>query len=578
MRLSISKSKNAQSLYVIDDVTVGNKRTSVVVESLGTISELQEKLQGQDPIVWAKEYVQSLREAKKLGEETIIQKFSSARQIPKNEVNSFQGGYLFLEQIYHLLGLHKIAQSIALEHKIEYNLDAILSRLLYTRILNPSSKHSSYECSKQYLEGPDFELHQVYRALSLLAAHSSAIETQVYRNSLKAVDRNTKVLYYDCTNYFFEIEQEDDLRKYGQSKQHQPSPLVQMGLFMDGSGLPLAFSINPGNQNEQPTLKPLEKRIIKDFELSKFIVCTDAGLGSISNRKFNAIQDRAYVVTQSIKQLVNHLKSWALDPSGWSLSSIDAKIDIRKIHDSPRNNRIYFKERWIKENGLEQHLVVTYSPKYKHYQKNIRDQQVLRAEKLATSPSKVNRKRSNDPKRFIESTHCTSEGEVAEKELLQINADKIAEEARYDGFYAVCTNVDGEVEQILAINKQRWRIEACFRTLKSEFKARPVYLRNEDRIHAHFLTCFLSLLIFRILELNLGEEYTESEIISTLRGMSFRKLGNKGYIPAYTRTDLTDQLHEVAGIHTDREIISSKMMKNIFKQVKEGKKLRKKDK
>lgn len=577
MRLTFSKSKNAESIYVIDDVIVDGKRTTKIVESLGTVAELREKLKGEDPYEWAKAYIESLRAAKKQGEEIIIQKFSTAKQIKKDEALSFQGGYLFLQQIYYELGLDKVTQAIASMHKTEYDLDAILSRLIYTRILEPGSKRSTYEIARSYLEAPAFELHQVYRALDLLAEHSNEIESQVYKNSLKVMPRNSQVLYYDCTNYFFEVEKEDDLRKYGMSKQHQPSPLVQMGLFLDGSGLPLAFSIGPGNQNEQTTLKPLEQRIIKDFELSRFIVCTDAGLASMANRKFNDIQNRAYVVTQSLKTMKAHLKEWALDPTGWRLEGVNASIDLRRIQDSPQNKRIYYKDRWINENGLSQRLVVTYSPVYKNYQRTIRDQQVVRAQKLATSPASLNRKRANDPKRFIESTHCTSAGEVAEKELLQLDTGKIVAEAQYDGFYGVCTNLEGDVEEILTINKQRWRIEACFRTLKYEFKARPVYVRREKRIRAHFLTCYLSLLIFRILECRLGDDYTESEILQTLREMRFRKVASHGYIPAYTRTDLTDRLHEASGFHTDREIVSTKMMKNIFKQTKTGKKLRKKD-
>lgn len=577
MRLTFSKSKNAESIYVIDDVIVDGKRTTKIVESLGTVAELREKLKGEDPYEWAKAYIESLRAAKKQGEEIIIQKFSTAKQIKKDEALSFQGGYLFLQQIYYELGLDKVTQAIASMHKTEYDLDAILSRLIYTRILEPGSKRSTYEIARSYLEAPAFELHQVYRALDLLAEHSNEIESQVYKNSLKVMPRNSQVLYYDCTNYFFEVEKEDDLRKYGMSKQHQPSPLVQMGLFLDGSGLPLAFSIGPGNQNEQTTLKPLEQRIIKDFELSRFIVCTDAGLASMANRKFNDIQNRAYVVTQSLKTMKAHLKEWALDPTGWRLEGVNASIDLRRIQDSPQNKRIYYKDRWINENGLSQRLVVTYSPVYKNYQRTIRDQQVVRAQKLATSPASLNRKRANDPKRFIESTHCTSAGEVAEKELLPLDTGKIVAEAQYDGFYGVCTNLEGDVEEILTINKQRWRIEACFRTLKYEFKARPVYVRREKRIRAHFLTCYLSLLIFRILECRLGDDYTESEILQTLREMRFRKVANHGYIPAYTRTDLTDRLHEASGFHTDREIVSTKMMKNIFKQTKAGKKLRKKD-
>jgi transposase len=576
MRLTISKSPNATNIFVIEDVKENGKRTTRVVESLGSVKELEAKLNGQDPIEWAQAYVKELNEKKSQDQETVIQKLSTAKQIPKEKINKVQSGYLFLQSIYNGLELDKICHSISSETKTEYNLDSILSRLLYTRILNPSSKRSSYEASLNYIEPPDFSLHQVYRALSLLSQNIEKIEMQVYKNSLQLVERNTKVLYYDCTNYFFEIEEEDSLRKYGVGKQHQPNPLVQMGLFMDGSGMPLAFCIDEGSKNEQNTLTPLEKRIIKDFNLSEFIVCTDAGLGSTDNRKFNNKQNRSYIVTQSIKRLKAHLKEWALDPTGWHLPNVDADIDIRRVSDLSSNTRIYYKERWINEDGLSQRLIVTYSPKYKNYMRTIRGRQIERAQALADKPTKLKQKRSNDPKRFLSSTHCTQDGEIAQKELVRLDVDRIANEEQYDGFYGVCTNLEGDVDDILKINRRRWEIEESFRILKSEFKARPVHLSREDRIRAHFLTCFLSLLILRILEQKIENKYTVPEIISTLRDMEMVPIKSKGYIPAYTRTDLTDTLHEKFGFQTDREVLTQNMMKKIIQHTENPKTLRKK--
>jgi len=576
MRLTFSKSPNATNIFVIEDVNENGKRTTRVVESLGSVKELESKLNGQNPIEWAQAYVKELNQKKKQDQETVIQKLSTAKQIPKEKINKVQCGYLFLQSIYNGLELDKMCRSISSETKIEYNLDSILSRLLYTRILNPSSKRSSYEASLNYIEPPDFSLHQVYRALSLLSQNTKKIEMQVYKNSLQLAERNTKVLYYDCTNYFFEIEEEDSLRKYGVGKQHQPNPLVQMGLFMDGSGMPLAFCIDEGSKSEQNTLTPLEKRIIKDFDLSEFIVCTDAGLGSIENRKFNNKQNRSYIVTQSIKRLKAHLKEWALDPTGWHLPNVKADIDIRRVSDLSSNTRIYYKERWINENGLSQRLIVTYSPKYKNYMRTIRGRQIERAQALADKPAKLKQKRSNDPKRFLSSTHCTQDGEIAQKELVRLDVDRIANEEQYDGFYGVCTNLEGDVDEILKINRRRWEIEESFRILKTEFKARPVHLSREDRIKAHFLTCFLSLLILRILEQKIENKYTVPEIIRTLRDMEMVQIKSKGYIPAYTRTDLTDTLHEKFGFQTDREVLTQNIMKKIIQHTENPKTLRKK--
>lgn len=442
---------------------------------------------------------------------------------------------------------------------------------MYLRILHPTSKKGTFEHAKDLLEPVHFQSHQIYRALEILAEQSDFIEEMVYKNSRQVVDRNTQVLYYDCTNFFFEIEEADGIKQYGVSKENRPNPLVQMGLFMDGSGLPLALSMTPGNRNEQTTLKPLERRILKDFDLSKFIVCTDAGLSSNQNRIYNTKGKRAFVTTQSVKKLKKFLKEWALDPKGWRTPGSHKKINLEDIRHLKNDTKTYYKERWIKENGLEQKLMVTYSPVYQRYQSSIREKQVERAKKKMEHPSSLNKTNQNDPKRFIESKHVTDDGEIADKTQATLNQAQIDEESMYDGFYAVCTNLESSVEEIIKINYRRWEIEETFRILKSEFQARPVYLQRETRIKAHFLTCFLSLLMYRILEKKLDERFTCHELISTLRNMNMRELDGEGYIPAYTRTTITDALHDAFGFRTDLEIVTQKNMKKIFKQTKKAK-------
>lgn len=367
----------------------------------------------------------------------------------------------------------------------------------------------------------------------------------------------------------FEIEQESGIKQYGISKEHRPNPIVQMGLFMDGDGIPLAFSINKGNTNEQVTLNPLEKQILSDFNLAKFIVCTDAGLASTSNRKFNDKDDRAFITTQSVKKLKKHLKEWALNPLGWQLDNDIKTYDISELDDEKYKDKIFYKERWIKEDGLEQKLIVTYSIKYRNYQQLIRKKQIERAIKtIDTNPTKLKKSNQNDYKRFIQKTNCTSDGEIAEKEIYSIDADLIATEEAYDGFYAVCTNLEDEASEIVKVNKRRWEIEDCFRIMKSEFKARPVFLSRNDRIEAHFMTCFISLIIYRLLEKKLEEKYTCHEILKNLKEMDFYQIKGEGYIPTYTRNDLTDDLHETFGFRTDYQIVSNQQMKNIFKVTK----------
>lgn len=579
MRLSISRSKNSVSLYVIESTYKNGVRSSRVVEKLGTVAKLKEELGGRDPIEWAEEYIAGLNKKEREGKREILIKYSPVKTIPKGKQRSFNGGYLFLQKIYHELKLHDLCKKISQKYRFTYNLDSILSRLLYARIIYPSSKLATYELSKKFIEQPDFALHHIYRALEVIAKEGDLIQSFLYKSSLKVAKRNTGVLYYDCTNYFFEIEEAQGLRQYGFSKEHKPNPIVQMGLFMDGDGVPLAFSINKGNTNEQLTLKPLEEKILSDFDLSKFVVCTDAGLSSIANRKFNSKGERAFVTTQSVKKLKAHLKKWALDPNGWHLPGSSKVYDISKFDEAVEKAadkdkekmraRVFYKDRWIKENGLEQRLVVTYSIKYRDYQRKIRNSQIQRALKaMDENPSKIDKPRQNDYKRFIRKTNITSDGEVAGKEIYSINAPLIAKEEMFDGFYAVCTNLEDDVSAIIKVNHRRWVIEECFRIMKSEFRARPVCLSRDDRILAHFITCFIALVIFRLLEKKLGDKYTCHEILDSLREMDFLEAEGEGYIPAYTRTDFTDDLHDIFAFRTDYQIVSTKEMKNIFKVTK----------
>jgi len=574
MRLKVSKSKNSASLYVTKTVYIDKKERTITVEKLGTENELREKLNGQDPYEWAKDYIDKLNKKEQEESRQVIIKREQSKLISKNEQHSFNGGYLFLQQLYHQLKLNQICNGISSKYKFTFNLDSILSRLIYGRILFPSSKLNTFQLSKTLLEQPDFELQHIYRALEVISKESDFIQSELYKNSLTVSKRNDKILYYDCTNYFFEIEQEEGIKQYGPSKENRPNPIVEMGLFMDGDGIPLAFSIHSGNTNEQQTLQPLEKKILEDFSLAKFVVCTDAGLSSTDNRKFNNLGERAFITTQSIKKLKKHLKEWALATDGWHLEGISGTFNISKIEVSEEikdkyRDCTFYKERWIKEDGLEQKLIVTYSLKYKEYQRHIRNRQIERASKiLETKPSNLKNHHQNDYKRFITKTSVTDDGEIAAKEVYSINPDVIINEETYDGFYAVCTNLEDDAPAISKINHNRWEIEECFRLLKTDFKARPVYLSRDDRIKAHFTTCFLSLTVYRYLEKRLKEEFTSSEIIGQLRDMSFYSIPGEGYIPTYTRTDFTDTLHNAFGFRTDYQIVTMKQMKQVFKDTK----------
>ena len=582
VRLKITESKNAKSLYVIRSTYENGKHSSEIVEKLGTYAEIFKKLDGNDPIAWAKAYIKELNEKEKAGKRDVSITFSPAKRIEKNKQVLFNGGYLFLQAIYYALGLDSISKKISKKHKFTFDLNSILSNLLYARILFPASKLATMQLSQKFLEPPSFEIQHVYRALGIIAKESDFIQSELYKNSLRATTRNTNILYYDCTNYFFEIEQESGLRQYGISKEHRPNPIVQMGLFMDGDGIPLAFNISKGNTNEQVTLTPLEEKLLKDFELSKLVVCTDAGLASTANRKFNDKKNRAFITTQSIKKLKKYLLQWALDKSGWHQPGIDGTFDLAKLDSDETlaetyKNTTFYKERWINENGLEQRLIITFSLKYRNYQSEIRRTQIERAIKLVQkNPQKIGKYNQNDFKRFISKKSVTPDGEIAEKNLYSIDDAIITHEQSFDGYYGICTNLEDDALSIIHTNHQRWEIEESFRIMKSEFQARPVFLSRDDRIHAHFTTCFLALILYRFLEKKLDDQFTCHRIIDSLRNMNFYKFKSEGFVPAYVSDDFTDALHDNFQIQTDLQIVTTQEMKNIFKFSKNKKTLLKK--
>ena len=548
--------------------------SSKVYRKLGRLDELLQKFSNnQDEMMaWAKQ------EAKKDTDEyhstcgTISISFAQSAYIRKNEERSFNVGYLFLQQLFSELHIDSICRKIKNRHKFTYDFKAILTDLIYARILSPSSKLSSYSYCQSLLEPPKYTLQNVYRALSVIAQEADFIQEEFYHNSNFIHSRNNHILYYDCTNYYFEIEQESDMKRYGKSKEHRPNPIVTMGLFMDTDGLPLAFDIFPGNQNEQTTLKPLESKIIHDFNYSKFIFCSDAGLGSKSNRFLNSFNNRAYVITHSLKKMNAEDRKIALNPTQYRKIGSKRFVDLRTLDETDEKifNSVYYKEIPLVTGNMDEILIVTYSPKYKAYQQKIRNRQLERAQKMLSDPARKRKTtNSNDPARFIQKTPVTNDGEIAQKYIYTLDQERIEQEAQYDGFYAVVTNLEDNVEEVLNINRQRWEIEESFRIMKTEFEARPVYVRREDRIKAHFLTCYISLLLYRLLEKKLGNSYTCEQILHTLRTMQMTQLSkDNGFIPSYKRTDLTDQLHKVFGFHTDFEFISKSTMRSIIKNTK----------
>lgn len=575
MYVAITGDKNNSDVYIKQSYRKENGRTSSrIYKKLGKFNDLLAQFNGDEDqmLAWAKNEAKKETALYNQKNGKVSMDFSQGSRIALNEQRLFNSGYLFLQCLVTQLRMDKICRSIASRHKFQYDLHAIFTDLIYARILHPSSKRETYEYCRSLLEPPKYHLQDVYRALSVIAAESDFIQSELYRNSNFVHPRNKKILYYDCTNFYFETEEEDALRKYGKSKEHRPNPIVTMGLFMDADGIPLSFDIFPGNQNEQTTLKPLEQKIIRDFDCSEFIFCSDSGLGSLNNRRFNSFSHRAYVITHSLKKMKEEERKAAMDPTQFRKIGSQEFIDLRTLDETDEAvyNCVYYKEYPLVTGDMDETLIVTYSPKYAAYQKNIREKQIERAQKIIHSPgAKRKGKNPNDPMRFVKRTTVTSDGEIADKTVYDLDREQIEKEARYDGFYAVVTNLEGDVSEIIRINRQRWEIEENFRIMKEAFESRPAFVRREDRIKAHFMICYISLIVYRLLEKKVGGEYTCDQLIRTLRSMKMTLLASAGgYIPSYTRTKLTDTLHHVFGFRTDYEIITKTSMRTIIKNTK----------
>ena len=557
MILKACKSKNYTFYYVQKSYRTNEGKCSTKnVERLGTIEDLKARFGDCDPVGEAKKYVAELTAAEKASCTPVMVGYSPTALIGKGERRSYNGGYLFLQKIYYELGLDYVCKKIEKKHRNRFDLNGILSRLLYTRLLYPGSKLSSLEDSRKFFEQPGEDIHQVYRALSLLATEFNEVQAEVYRRSLRLGKRDTSVVYYDLTNYFFEWEEEGGIVQYGHSKEGRPLPIVQMGLFVDREGFPLAMCVEPGNTAETLTLKPMEEMLQEKFGLSKIIVCTDAGLSSYENRKNDAVSNRSFITVQSVRKMNRKLQEWSLGASGWYVQGSEEVFDLTEVDAEKYYDTLFYKERWDQvkmQTGeiLEMRYIVTFSFKYRDYLSYVRNRQIDRALVLLESGrANTERKKSpNDAKRFIKTEYCTEDGELAQVKNFSLNQEMIDQEARFDGFYCICTDLEGP--------------------------ARPVYLKRDDRIKAHFLTCFLALLIYKYLEKKInrgGMHFTTREILGTLRDMNFLSVDGEGYIPAYERTDLTNYLHGSAGFRTDTQIVTKKKMRGIIASTKKREK------
>lgn len=559
----------------------GDKTSSIIIERLGLLSEIAKEHPGVDPREWVRQRAADLTRKEKEENKTVSIKLSPSKRIPLGGKRLYHAGDLFLQPLFHKLGLPQICSTISDKSKFKFDIEDIVAKLVYGRVLFPDSKLETWKQSQSFIEAPQFELEDVYRSLSVLSRESDFIQAQLYRNSLNLSKRNTRVIYYDCTNYYFEIEDDDDFRKYGHSKEHRPNPIVQLGMFMDSDGLPLAFCVNPGNTPETQTMQPLEEKLADNFNLSTFVACTDGGLGSVDNRIYNKTEGREYITVLSLKKMRPHLQDWVTDPSAlWYTAGCDEGYtleDAAKTFGDRFNDMTFYRDRWTREDytqgkgkksTLEEHLVVTYCHKYALYQKKTRAEQIARAQQKIDRGESSKPKSPNDCRRLIKTVSATADGEEATLSASSIDWEKVTAEERFDGFYAYGSSLEDHPLDILKANSFRSEIEALFRVTKTDLDLRPIYLSRKDRIIGHFIVCFIALLIIKQLQKALGDICSVEQLCDTLRSIKLLYHDAYGYEPSFDRTELTDHLQSLSNILIDTQIIPRSAMKKILKKIK----------
>lgn len=610
-----TETKNGTWAYIQKSVRVDGRPKTITVKCLGLLSDIQKNYGCSDPKKWVKELAVRLTREESELQKKIAVEFSPSKMIDLGKRPLRHGGDLMLLSLYNQLGLPEICNSIVKNSRAKFNLNEILQTLITSRVLFPCSKIRTLEIAQKFVEAPNFNSNEMYRALSLLSNQIDSIQSEVYRNSLKILPRRDKVIFYDCTNYYFEVEDNDPdvidretgefipgLRKYGKSKEHRPNPIVQMGMFMDYDGIPLGFKIFPGNESEQKSLQPLEQVLNSRFCMTDYIVSTDAGLASEDNRRYNMIDGREYICVQSIPSLPKDDQKMCTRPEGWRIAfrknadhrhpldtdnpereifNLDELLEAEKKHPGLLKDTTLYKEIIVMK-GPEgkkrpERVIVTYDHDFALFLKHKRAESLKRADKIVERKQTKSRQSQQDPRHYVTTIHKTKNGDHAVKIELAINTDIISLEEALDGFYAYATSLEDDAIDVLRIRSFHHEIEHLFRTTKTFLDARPVYLSRADRIKSHFLICFLALVILKILQRQITEanpnQYNNEplsidNLINTLRELQFAHIEGRGYLPMFTRTVLTDQMQKLAGVNISTEIITTREMKANYRNVK----------
>lgn len=617
MKLYYDKRAKDPIYYAQQGLRNGKKTTTKNVARIGKHSDLLKIT--NDPLAYAKKHIQKLNDELKINkvsmEVTIdfVKKIKSSNDLVSSS-NQLNIGYFILQKIYHNLKIGNFFKNITSDSKITFDPNQVNRFMTYARVLEPDSKLGTYDNLHRYYEQPSFEYIHILRTMDILEKYYDEYICHLFEHSNSIVKRDTSVCYFDCTNYYFEIECEDEdyvdevtgeilkgLRKYGFSKQHKPNPIVSMGLFMDSRGIPLSMCINSGSDNEQTCAIPLEKKMTQMLDGKKFIYCADAGLGSLNIRKFNSMGGRSFIVTQSVKKLSATLKKAVFNDYDYRLLSSDETITIEKMKAFDKNDKKNLKlyndsaykiveadkpidlglfDKKVLKNGktkkvkskaiVQQKLIITFSRKMMEYQRYIRNRQIERAKKILKSkdPDSI-KKGLHDVRRFIKRISAVKSGEKAIDSYC-IDQSVIEEEEKYDGYYAVATNLEDDAKTILGISSKRYKIEDCFRLLKTNFSSRPIHHRNRERIIAHFLICYTALLIYRLLESKLddyGTHFTMENIIETLKNMQVINMHDMYYQSIYNGSQVCTALNAVFDLALDKEYYIPKELNKKIKKI-----------
>ncbi|WHH60647.1 IS1634 family transposase [Petroclostridium sp. X23] len=617
MKLNYDRKSKDPTYFIQMGIRNGKKTTTKNVKRIGKHSELL--VITPDPLAYAKKQVEEFNKEYQEGKIDMsfkvdyTEKLSATKDISSRSA-LLNVGYFVLQNIYHDLKLSDFFKDIKSNSKITFDCNTINRFLTFARILDPKSKLGTFDRLDSYYEMPSFEYQHILRFMDLLEEHYDNYLEHLYTNSESIIKKNTSVCYFDCTNYYFESEDEDDeyvdeatgeilkgLRRYGPSKEHRPNPIVQMGLFVDGNGIPISMCINSGSDNEQKCAVPLEQKITKMFNNKQFIYCADAGLGSFNIRKFNSMGGRAFIVTQSVKKLSDKLQKAVFNDYDYRRISDDSPITISRMKEFDRfnkenlplyNDTVYkiidadnaidvgLYEEKIYKNGksrmvkskalLKQKIIITFSRKMMEYQRHIRNAQIERAKNILNNKNVEDVKKGpHDVTRFIKRTSKGQDGEKA-SDYYEIDHSIIDREEKYDGYYAVATNLEDDAKSILAVNSKRYKIEDCFRVLKTNFNARPVYHRNRNRIIAHFMVCYTALLIYRLLENKLdqyGTHFTTDNILDTLRNMNVMNTQDAFYTATYTGSQVCTTLNGIFDLGLDKKFYLPKELNKKIKKI-----------